>query len=321
MNRSSIELLAVDGGATKTRAVLVEADGTILGEGDAGASNYQVVGAKEAKIALVDAVLAAFKDAKIDAGGAVFVEKAVFALAGIDTSKDEKVVTGVVQQAVAALSIEIGSLLVENDCLSALLGATQNHAGVLSIAGTGSIVFAHNGNNRIVRSGGWGHRLGDEGSGYWIGKQAIAAVLKMEDGRGEETLLSKLILEKFNFNKIEDLYNWTYSDSYSVDEVGALAAVVDEAFQLGDEVSKRILDAAVDELFLLIDTAIERAGIQEDEFDVIFQGGVFHHNHYIKNQVCQRIQQSKTKVKIRTSTEEPIRNIIKRGLVLKSSSP
>ena len=317
MNKSTIELLAVDGGGTKTRAVLVEADGTILGEGKAGASNYHVVGAEGAKKALVEAVLAALKDAGIESNQTVKLNKAVFALAGIDTVIDEKEVAGVVQRAVTALSIEIGRLLVENDCLSTLLGATQNNAGILLIAGTGSIIFAHDGNNRIVRSGGWGHRVGDEGGGYWIGKQAIQAVLKMMDGRGEETLLSKLILEKFNFNKIEDLYNWTYSDGYSVDEVGALAAVVDEAFRLGDTVSKRILDAAVSELLLLIETAIEKADIQQDEFDMIFQGGVFHHNHYIKNQVCQRIQQSTTKVKIRTTTEEPIWNIIKRGLKLK----
>ncbi|MEH7178126.1 hypothetical protein [Neobacillus vireti] len=92
---------------------------------------------------------------------------------------------------------------------------------------------------------------------------------------------------------------------------------MDEAFRLGDPVSKRILDAAVDELLLLIETAIGKADIQQDEFDMIFQGGVFHYNHYIRNQVCQRIQQSKSKVNIKTTIEEPIRNIIRRGLVLK----
>lgn len=221
-----------------------------------------------------------------------------------------------VGQVVKALSIEMGILQVENDCLSALLGVTQNKAGILLIAGTGSIVFAHDGNNSTVRSGGWGHRVGDEGGGYWIGKQAICSVLKMHDGRGEETLLSKLVLEKFEFNKIEDLYNWIYSDSYSIDHVGALAVVVDEGFRLGDAVSKRILDSAVDELHLLIEAAIKKIDIVQEEFELIFQGGVFHHNHYIKNQVSQRIQRSNTKVKIRTTSNEPIGDIIKRGLLL-----
>src|SRR5690606_14413460 len=129
-------------------------------------------------------------------------------------------VSRVLKETVNGLPIKIERLLVENDCLSALLGSTQNKAGVLLIAGTGSIVFAHDGNNRIVRSGGWGHRFGDEGSGYWIGKQAIESVLKMQDGRGENTLLAKLVLEKFDFTKIEELYNWAYSDAYSVDDVG-----------------------------------------------------------------------------------------------------
>jgi N-acetylglucosamine kinase-like BadF-type ATPase len=244
------------------------------------------------------------------------VEKAVFALAGIDTSTDEKVVEGVVQSVINTLSIEVGRLRVENDCLSALLGATQHKAGILLIAGTGSIVFAHDGNNRIVRSGGWGHRVGDEGSGYWIGKQAIRSVLKMQDGRGMETILSRLLLNKFGFSKTEDLYNWTYSDSYSVEEIGALAPVVDTAYRLGDAVSKRILDEAVDELMLLLESAIKKADLLQGSFDLLLQGGVFHHNTYIKSQVLQRIQQYTTKVRILTSQEEPIRNIIKRGLKL-----
>jgi len=315
MNKNTIELLAVDGGGTKTLAVLVDANGTILGEGRAGATNYHVAGAIRVKEALEKAILAAFMDAGINPSSVV--KKAVFALAGIDTDNDEKEVSRVVKETVNGLPIKIERLLVENDCLSALLGSTQNKAGVLLIAGTGSIVFAHDGNNRIVRSGGWGHRFGDEGSGYWIGKQAIESVLKMQDGRGENTLLAKLVLEKFDFTKIEELYNWAYSDAYSVDDVGAIATTVDEAFRLGDPVSKRILERAAEELLLLVHTAIENAGIQQSEIDLILQGGVFQHNHYIKNQVRNRILLSFPKVNMITTTEEPIQSIIKRGLKLK----
>ncbi|WP_099352532.1 N-acetylglucosamine kinase [Fredinandcohnia onubensis] len=316
MNKNTIELLAVDGGGTKTLAVLVDANGTILGEGRAGATNYHVAGASKVREALEKSILSAFKDAGIDPSNMGNVKKAVFALAGIDTDNDEKEVSRVVKETVNGLQIKIERLQVENDCLSALLGSTQNKAGVLLIAGTGSIVFAHDGNNRIVRSGGWGHRFGDEGSGYWIGKQAIKSVLKMQDGRGEDTLLTKLVLEKFDFTKIEELYNWAYSDAYSVDDVGALATTVDEAFRLGDPVSKRILERAVEELLLLVHTAIENAGIQQNEFDLILQGGVFQHNHYIKNQVRNRIQLNFPKVNMITTTEEPIWSIIKRGLKL-----
>ncbi len=315
MNKNTIELLAVDGGGTKTLAVLVNANGTILGEGKAGATNYHVVGAIRVKDALEKAILAAFKDAGIDPSSVV--KKAVFALAGIDTVNDEKEVSRVVKETVNGLPIKIERLQVENDCLAALLGSTQNNAGVLLIAGTGSIVFAHDGNNRIVRSGGWGHRFGDEGSGYWIGKQAIESVLKMQDGRGEDTLLAELVLEKFDFTKIEELYNWAYSDAYSVDDVGALATTVDVAFRMGDPVSQRILERAVEELLLLVYTVIENAGIHQNEFDLILQGGVFQHNHYIKNQVRNRVQLSFPKANMITTTEEPIQSIIKRGLKLK----
>lgn len=316
MIKDSIQLLVVDGGGTKTKAVLVGIGDTIIGEGKAGASNYHVVGEDAAKNEIVAAILSALFAAGIKPGIGTKVDKAVFALAGIDTSQDVKKTEKIVQDVIKTLSIEVGRLLVENDCLSALIGATQNKAGILLIVGTGSVVYANDGNNRIVRSGGWGHRVGDEGSGYWIGLHAIQSVFRMWDGRGEETLLASLVLEKFGFLNIEELYNWTYSDSYSIDDVGALAALVYQAHRMGDTVSKRILDAAADELVLLLVTVIKKANIEQDEIDLILQGGVILHNTYLQKQVLQKMQQSTTQFNIIIPHEEPIRNIIKRGLNL-----
>lgn len=314
MNKNTIELLAIDGGGTKTLAHLVSADGKILGKGKSGASNYLVAGVDGAKEALNHAILAAFDDAGIKDCRLVDVKKAIFALAGIDTPKDKIEVDALVQDVINTTFIKIEDLIVENDCLSALLGASENQPSVLLIAGTGSIVFAYDGKGKKVRSGGWGHRIGDEGGAYWIGKRAIQSVLKALDGREHETLLSELILEKLGLSKIEDLYNWIYSASYSVEKLGSLAVVVDEANKRGDIVSKRILNAAAEELTLLVETILKKIDIHEGGFKLILQGGVLHHNTNIRNQVLQRIQQKYDKVEIIMTSEEPIQNIIKRGL-------
>lgn len=316
MNDQFFHLLAVDGGGTKTLAVITDSTGSILGEGKAGASNYQVIGKEMAIKALVTSIQGALAEAAALNGGPVQFGKAVFALAGIDTANDELEVREIVEETIKQLGLATGILLVENDCLSALLGATQNKAGALLISGTGSIVFAHDGRGNFFRTGGWGYRVGDEGSGYWIGKEAIRSVLKMKDGREKETILSKLLLQKFGFQKVEDLYNWVYSPSYCVDDVGALTTLVEEAFTLGDKVSKRILEDAAKELSLLLETTIEKAGIAMDEFQLILQGGVIQNNQFIRNRVLECLKTKTERVKVIDTDQKPITFIIKRGLNL-----
>jgi N-acetylglucosamine kinase-like BadF-type ATPase len=316
MNDQSFHLLAVDGGGTKTLAVITDSTGSILGEGKAGASNYQVIGKEMSIKALVTSIQEALVEAAALNGGPVQFEKTVFALAGIDTTNDELEVREIVEETMKQLELATHMLLVENDCLSALLGATQNKAGALLISGTGSIVFAHDGRGNFFRTGGWGYRVGDEGSGYWIGKEAIRSIMKMNDGREKETILSQLILQKFGFQKIEDLYNWVYSPSYCVDDVGALTALVEEAYKMGDQVSKGILDEAAAELTLLLVTTIEKAGIAKEEFQLILQGGVIQNNHYIRNRVLDSLKTRTERVKVLDTDQKPIMFIIKRGLNL-----
>ncbi|MGG3622306.1 BadF/BadG/BcrA/BcrD ATPase family protein [Bacillus gobiensis] len=309
-------LLAVDGGATKTIAVITDAKGAILGRGKAGSSNYQVVGELGAVQALTKSIQEALDESGLNEKSLTRIDKAVFALAGIDTSMDERTVKGFVRKAVQQLSLTIPELIIENDCQSALLGVTQDKPGVLLIAGTGSIAFAHDGRGTFVRAGGWGHRVGDEGSGYWIGKEAIRSVLKMLDGREKNTILARLILEHFQFASIEDLYNWVYSEDYTVDDVSALTQSVEKARELGDEVSKSILDSAAEELGQLLLTVIQKTDIVNDEFDLILQGGVLQHNQYIREKVKLRIKEQAEQVKVVTAKEEPIFYIINRGLAI-----
>lgn len=112
-------------------------------------------------------------------------------MSGIDSSKDHEIVSAIVQQAIASTSLQVDTLIIENDAQATLLGVTAEQAGALLIAGTGAIAYAFDG-SKIVRAGGWGHRAGDEGSGYWLGQEVIRAIFKMEDGRGEPTILKKM---------------------------------------------------------------------------------------------------------------------------------
>src|SRR4030095_5317067 len=88
--------------------------------------------------------------------------------------------------------------IVVNDALIALVAAAGDAPGVVIIAGTGAIVYGRNANGEAARAGGWGHMIGDEGSGYWIGREALSAVMRAYDGRGPATRLTAAILSHLN---------------------------------------------------------------------------------------------------------------------------
>ncbi|HLS10172.1 N-acetylglucosamine kinase [Lentibacillus sp.] len=317
VGRTNFPLLAIDGGGTKTIAVITDADGNVLSSGKSGTSNYQVAGFK----ATIKTLKHVIKKAIGQLNETIFhhdteinFNVGVFALAGIDTQKDEANVQEIVKQVIEESGVQINRVIVENDALSVLLGETNHSPGVILISGTGSIAFAHDGMGHYARAGGWGHRLGDEGGGYWIGKEAIRAILKMLDGRGPETVLSNLVLNHFQFEKYEQLYNWVYGPNYTIHDVGKLSTIVEEANQLGDPVSKSILDRAVSELYCLVSAVVKRANISDEPFKLLFLGGVLQNSEYVKRELIYKVKDDMTDVDIITNHDNPIDLIVQRGL-------
>ena len=315
-----IPLLAIDGGGTKTIVAITDDKGQILSMSKGGASNYQVVGEENAAKTLIQLIKDAVNNFKKNSceyyticEGVTF-KRAVFALAGVDTESDKSFLERIIKQIIVNSGIQVQRVIVENDALSVLLGAANRSPGALLISGTGSVAYACDGNKDCVRVGGWGHIVGDEGSGYWIGKQAISSVLKMYDGRESKSILSELVLKHFGFKNLEELHNWIYSPNYSVHDVGSLSITVENACSLGDEVSKDILNRAVLELYNLITTAIKKANISHMHFKLMMLGGILQNNEYVKNKLTNKIKREMTNVEIISTRQKPINLIIQRGL-------
>ena len=278
VSRRKFPLLAVDSGGTKTVAVIADERGAFLGIGKAGSSNHQTVGIRRSKQALKTAIQGALES--VAAEGAVSFRCAVLALAGLDTAADEEEMRAVVDEIAEELSLAIDRRVIENDCLCALLGVVRNRPGILLIAGTGSIVFAH-------------------------------------DGRGKPTLLSEMILRRLGFAGIESLYDWVYSERCSVDDVGALATIVEEAAEQGDSVSLAILDHAACELEQLLLAALRKMRLDEaTPCPLILQGGVVQRNEYIRRKIVSGICRTHPQLTLVDNGDDPIHNIVRRGLDL-----
>ena len=189
--------LGVDGGGTKTHIVLLNDAKEFVCEGIAGASNPLRVGIETAVANIIKAINAACDVSNQSRGDIV---SATFGLAGVRRSDlRQRIREGVYKQ------LHIGKIEVVTDAEIALYGATLGKAGLVVIAGTGSVCIGQNDKGEKFSAGGWGPLAGDEGGGAGIARSALHAIAKASDGRGKLTSLSDLAIDYFRAAHIEDL--------------------------------------------------------------------------------------------------------------------
>jgi N-acetylglucosamine kinase len=236
--------------------------GTVISKGKSGPSNPLTIGVDQAFKNIYSASIKAAKTIEVDQ-----YKYSVFGIAGIERSHTK-------QKLLKLLSKKFQMVEIVSDTTSALAGATGCKPGLAVIAGTGSNVYGMNENGKTARSGGWGWRIGDEGSGYTIGRNAIVASLKEHDGRGPNTMLTKKITQKLGFKSLVEIVDWTYDSGRQPKDFADLVPLVAESDRMGDHVSNLILSEAGAELGLVANSAIRRLNMK-GEFLVACIGGVF----------------------------------------------
>jgi glucosamine kinase len=254
-------LMGIDGGATKTLAAVLDLNERRLYLGQGGPSNQDAVGVKAASKALFDAAEEALGKAGISAEQ---LAVAVLAVAGTDT---EAVVRHVREQ-------RPESWVVVGDVVGAWATATGARPGVGVISGTGSNVFGVGPSGSGWRAGGWGHVLGDEGSGYWFGLQSIRAALRDRESSGPETALSEAAVEFFDVGSGEALATLVYSKPLTKSEIAAFAAETAKLAESGDAVAREIYVDGARELGRQVAAVVRQAGLR-DAFPVGLIGSAF----------------------------------------------
>lgn len=224
--------LGVDGGATKTLAVVVDAGGHERGRGVAGPANHEAVGMEAALRAILAACAAALRESGAGEATPAPVEAAWVGLAGVDRAEDA-------QRFAAALTGLAPHVHVTNDGALAL-GALPGGCGVALIAGTGSIALGRSASGATARAGGWGHLIGDEGGAYALGRAALAVTAAALDGRAPASALTEAVTRAWNIAQPGDLIARVYQP-FDKRAVAALAPLTLAAAQAGDPVARGIL--------------------------------------------------------------------------------
>jgi N-acetylglucosamine kinase-like BadF-type ATPase len=237
--------LGIDGGGSKTAFVLEDESGEIIGRAETGPSNWISAGKEEAgrNIAAGIRQLNSVPDV-VGCGfaGAGRPE-------GIQFFKDS----------LSAL-LPKAQIFVETDAFISYIGAIGLEPGILLIAGTGSIAIGRRVDGSMVRVGGWGPIFGDEGSGFWIGREAIQAALRANDAGAESDFVSS-VCEALTLNSITDVSTAWKSGALTVRSVASLTALIFHMYPA--EYASQILNDAAKHLFLMSKTAIGLVGIPD----------------------------------------------------------
>ncbi len=248
-------ILGIDGGGSKTRALVADRDGAVLGVGVAASSNYQSVGFESATAALESAMNAALRAAGYPA--AVRFTSMCLGLAGVDRDEDRRRF----ETWIAARGLAERHAVV-NDAELVLAAGTPEGWGVALICGTGSICFGKGRDGRRARAGGWGYLLGDEGSGYDIAVRALRLATQTADGRAEAHALLQTILAAWSLDEPAQLIGVVYRPETTRATIADLARHVIALAAAGDPHAESIIAGAARELGRLIAAVVKQLRLE-----------------------------------------------------------
>jgi len=303
--------LGIDGGGTKTRCVLGD-EVNVLASSMAGGSNPVRLGVDKAREALHSAI------------------RQACTAAGIELHEIQAACVGASGGARPELAAKIREILVElnpklspdrievvGDTVIALDAAFGTGPGVIVIAGTGSIAYGRNGTGETARAGGWGFAISDEGSGQWIGRNAVAAILRGRD-LGQETALSAAVLEEWKLANLEALVQ--FANSTPPPEFPRLFRIVLHAAEEGDAIARDLLMRAGTELAAIAAIVIRRIAAAPPYVPVAMTGSVFRQSVEVREVFYNQLNCSFPGLELRSDIVDPVMGALSRARFLGASA-
>lgn len=272
--------IGIDGGGSGMRVVIIDAARTVITRIETDSANPSSLGLDESTRRIQAAMTQALQQANLAAEA---IAAAGIGIAGAAEAHSRPWLTHTAQAILPAATI-----IPSSDVEVALVGAHGARSGGLLIAGTGSIIAGFDRQHQLVRLGGWGYIFGDEGSGFWIGNQALMAATRAYDQVGPPTILLDRIMAHRQITNPYDLIQWVYrGPKVPVREIAALVPLVLQAAKEDDTLAQQIVEVAARELAHLAQTLMKRTGLTAA--DLKFAGSLITNDNDISQRLCERL--------------------------------
>ena len=305
-------VLGLDGGGTQTRVSLVDLRRNVVGTGVSGPCSMAAVTPPEA----LASALAAIDDALGQAGaGRADVAALCAGVAGFSSSARREQFSAGLHTAFPTALISI-----EPDYVPALFGGTGGEPGVLVIAGTGSVAYGENATGEFHKTGAYGYLIDDGGSGYGVGRAALAAVMQAADGTGPATMLTTRVSEYLSLSSLSDIVPGVYGGSLSRVQIASLSRVAAEAAADDDPVARSILMRAGGTLAHLVHGVTQRLFTDAHKpFPVVQVGGLWSAGTALTDVFVRSLRRFAPAALVVKPKQSPVEGAVQRALRLLES--
>lgn len=289
--------LGVDAGGSKTYAMIADEQGKIHGAGKGGNGNHQL-NREQAENSLKQAVSEAIMASGLTRDQ---LDYSWFGLAGADREADFRILRPIIG------SLGLPRTEISCDTWNALRSGTEKNYGIVLICGSGVNCSGQNPAGATYQCGGFGYRFGDFGGGYDLSMEVFRSVLRADDGREMETVLSKRLTQLLGYTTVSELRE-DYLDHFR-DLPPQIAELLFQAAEEGDPVATGLLVKQGDELGLAAASAIRRLAMEEDIFDIVLAGSLLtkgDRSGIIRRAIERRVKQTAPNGTLRILTREPV---------------
>lgn len=282
-------LIGVDGGGSNSKLAVADSELNILHQAEGGPTNFLKIGIDEA-VKNLGNLLAPIINKFADSYSCC-----VIGTAGAGRKEDASQLENELKKHLR----NVNQIKVVSDAKITLTGAFENSNGAILIAGTGSILFYKN-SNSVKRIGGFGRILGDEGSGYAIGKAALNHLAKVFDGRDSKSNLSEMLIEDYSLNSGDELIREVYKHNF---DIASVARNVIDSAEKGDKIAREILESESSQLIQHIDTLINNENLSN--LYLSFAGSLLTNKNYYSDLIKRKLNKSYPQIKLVTPKYNP----------------
>lgn len=286
-DKNEYTIIGIDGGGTHTRGALYRG-GELISEAKSGTTRIGAVGVGESCERTLHVILELCNRAEIET---TELDAVVVGLAGVWLNEEKRRSAQLLKTLARSQSLVLNDVLVTSDAEIALEGAFEGGSGIIVIVGTGSIALGKAGKDKLSRCGGWGIELDDEGSGAWIGREGLTAVVRALDGRGNPTILTEQIEKLYPTININEPRTIVKAYSERAFEYHMLTPSVMEAAKSGDVICLDIIKRAATHLAELPSTLQKQ--FKQPVVPVALMGGIIDAKTILADMLKEQVESMK----------------------------